>query len=45
MSYLSKFDFLELLQLFTKYLRQILIFMWNSALREKLNFYFAGEFY
>ena len=29
-------------QSFTKYLRQILVFMQNSALREKFNFYFSG---
>ena len=33
-----------LLQLWTKYLRQALVFMWNSALREKFNFYFGEGF-
>ena len=33
-----------LLQLWTKYLRQTLVFMWNSALREKFNFYFGEGF-
>ena len=33
-----------LLQLWTKYLRQTLVFMWNSTLREKFNFYFWGGF-
>ena len=28
----------------TKYLRKTLDFMWNSALREKFNFYFQGVF-
>ena len=32
-------------QLFTKYLRQTIVFMWNSTLREKLNFYFSGDFW
>ena len=32
------------LQTFTKYLRQTLVFMWNSALREKFNFYFCKSF-
>ena len=32
-------------QSFTKYLRQTLIFMWNSALRGEFNFCFSGEFY
>ena len=32
------------LQLRTKYLRQTLVFMWNSALREKFNFCFSGVF-
>ena len=32
------------LQWFTKYLRLTLIFMWNSALREKFNFYFSRVF-
>ena len=27
-----------------KYMRQILVFMWNSALPEDLNFYFSGVF-
>ena len=27
-----------------KNLRQTLVFMWNSALREKFNFYFSGVF-
>ena len=31
-------------QPFTKYLRQTLVFMWNSALREKFNFFFAVDF-
>ena len=26
----------------TKYLRKTLVFMWNSALWEKFNFYFQG---
>ena len=30
------------LQFRTKYLRQTLAFMWNSALREKFNFHFYG---
>ena len=29
----------------TKHLRQTLIFMWNSALREKFNFCFSWDFY
>ena len=33
-----------LLQLWTKYLRQTLVFMWNSALQEKFNFYFGEGF-
>ena len=28
----------------TKYLRKSLVFMWNSALPEKLNFFFKGVF-
>ena len=32
-------------QSFTKYLRQTLIFMSNSALRGKFNFCFSGYFY
>ena len=28
----------------TKYLRQTLVFMWNSAQREKFNFYFLRSF-
>ena len=31
-------------QLITKYLRPILVFTWNSALREVFNFYFSREF-
>ena len=31
-------------QLYTKYLRQTQVFMWNSALREKFNIYFWGVF-
>ena len=31
-------------QSFKEYLRQTLVFMWNSALREKFNFYFSGVF-
>ena len=31
-------------QPWTKYLRQTLLFLWNSALREKVNFYFSGVF-
>ena len=30
---------------FTKYLRQTLVFVTNSALQEKLNFYFSRDFY
>ena len=30
-----------LLQPFTKYLRQTLVFMWNSARQEKFNFFFS----
>ena len=41
-------NILELLKVelesFTGYLRQTLVFMWNSVLREKLNFYFEGVF-
>ena len=33
------------LQSFTKYLRQIIVFMWNSALRENFNFCFSEDFY
>ena len=33
------------LQTFGKYLRQILIFMWNSTIREKFNFCFSEDFY
>ena len=29
----------------TKYLRQTLVFAWNSALREKFNFFFWGDSY
>ena len=29
-------------QSFTKYLKQILVFRWNSALREEFNFFFSG---
>ena len=32
------------LQPFTKYLRQTLVFIWNSALREKFNFCFWRDF-
>ena len=32
------------LQSFTKYLELTLVFTWNSALREKLNFYFSRVF-
>ena len=32
------------LQLFTKKLRVTLVFMWNSALRGKFNFYFSKSF-
>ena len=32
------------LQSFTKYLRQTLVLMSNSALWEKFNFYFSGDF-
>ena len=32
------------LQPFKKYLRQTLVFMRNSALREKFNFYFSRSF-
>ena len=32
------------LQLRTKYLRKTLVFIWNSALREKFNFCFQGVF-
>ena len=35
----------QLLESWTKYLRQTLIFMWNSALRKEFNFYFSGVFY
>ena len=31
-------------QSLTKYLRQTAVFMWNSALQEKFNFYFSGVF-
>ena len=31
------------LQSFTKYLRLTLVFMWNSVLQEKFNFYFSGK--
>ena len=34
----------ENLQSFKKYLRQTLVFMWNSARREKFHFYFSGDF-
>ena len=37
-------DFIKL-QSFTKYLRQTLVFIWNSALQEKFNFSFGGDFY
>ena len=33
------------LQSFTKYLRQALVFMWNSALPEKFDLCFSGDFY
>ena len=33
------------LQSFTKYLRQTLVFMLNSALQEKFSFCFSGDFY
>ena len=32
------------LQTFTGYLRLTLVFMWNSALREKFNFWFSRDF-
>ena len=32
------------LQSFTKYLRLILVFMWNNAQREKFNFFFQEFF-
>ena len=32
------------IQSVTKYLRLTLLFMWNSALREKFNGYFSGSF-
>ena len=32
-------------QSFAKYLRKVLVFMWGSALREKFNFCFLGDFY
>ena len=35
---------LESPQSWAKYLRQTLVFMWNSALREKFNFYFFRSF-
>ena len=33
-----------LLQSWTKYLRQTLVFIWNSALQEKFDVYFSGVF-
>ena len=33
------------LQSFTKYLRLTLVFMWNSALREKFKFCFSRAFW
>ena len=32
-------------QPFTKYLRQTLLFRWNRALREMLNFFFSADFF
>ena len=32
-------------QWWTKYLRQTLVFMWNSTLRENFNFYFSAAFW
>ena len=34
-----------ILQPWTKYLRQTLVFMWNIALQEKFNFYFSAAFW
>ena len=31
-------------QSWTKYIRQTLVFMWNSALWENFNFYFSAVF-
>ena len=36
---------LNYLESCTKYLRQTLAFMWNSALRENLNVCFSRDFY
>ena len=32
-------------QSFTKYWRKTVVFMWNSALWEKFNFWFSADFY
>ena len=40
----TNFSFNLLLQPPTKYLRKTLVFMWNSVLREKFDFYFQGVF-
>ena len=40
-----KYAYMLFLQSFTKYLGQSLVFMWNTALREKFNFYFSRDFY
>ena len=32
------------LQSWTRYLRQVLVFRWNTALRETFNFYFSAVF-
>ena len=42
MDYLILFYMDDDLQSFTKYFRQTLVFMWNSALRETFNFFFQG---
>ena len=36
---------LERLQSLAKYLRQTLVFMWNSTLLEKFNFCFSDDFW
>ena len=41
--YLVFSDFL--LQLWTKYLRQILVFMWNSAVQGNSNFFISAVFW
>ena len=43
-TYAYLLDKYAVLQSFPKYLRLTLVFMWNSAIREKFNFYFSRVF-